>query len=424
MKTQLLSPATPVRLVRALSRLPARRTDLPVALALTLVGSALHAQVAGTLDPTFDPNVAGSYVSGIAVQPDGKMVLAGNFSGVGGQSGKGIARILSTGTVESTATFNPGTGVSFWATAAAVQVDGKIVIGGPFNMVNGQARNRIARLLANGTVESTATFNPGTGADGPILNDLVNSIALQADGKIVIAGQFISVNGQSRKGIARLLTNGTVEGTATFNPGTGAGSGIAGTDATVRCVALQADGKILIGGDFTTVNGQSRKGIARLLANGTLESTTTFNPGAGVGSGAGVSAAVHSIAVQADGKIVIAGNFATVNGQPRLGIARLLTNGTVESSDTFHPGVDLQGFRSLVLQADGKIILAGGTAPGGGGVIRMHVDGTVESTATFNPNLGAQDFLTFGAALQADGKILLGGAFTQAGGQPLSLIHI
>ena len=134
----------------------------------------------------------------------------------------------------------------------AVQADGKIVLGGDFTMVNGTPRNRIARLNADGSLESTATFNPGTGVNG-----IVSSVAVQADGKVVLGGVFTTVNGTARSRIARLNPNGSLESTVTFNQGTGANN-------TVFSVAMQADGKIVLGGSFSTVNGTARNRIARL----------------------------------------------------------------------------------------------------------------------------------------------------------------
>jgi len=362
----------------------------------------LPSPVAGGLDLAFAPTVVPGSVRSIAVQPDGKIVVVGP---------QGIKRLLSNGAVESTATFNPGTGAP-WITATAVQADGKIVIAGVFRSVNGQTRNHIARLNSNGTLEGAATFNPGTGVSGQTVdNHAVNSVAVQADGKILLVGQFTRVNGQSRKGIARLLTNGTVESTATFNPGTG----VAGADANVYCVVVQTDGKILIGGDFTSVNGQPRKGIARLLANGTLEGTGTFNPGTGV------EGIVLSMAVQADEKILIKGLFTAVDAQPRAGLARLLPNGTLESAATFNPGIGSQAFNtpSMAVQADGKILIVGsGSLTLDAGVTRLLADGTVESTLTFNPNFGPDGYLVSVVAVQADGKILIAGQFSSIDGQP------
>jgi uncharacterized delta-60 repeat protein len=162
----------------------------------------------------------------------------------------GIARLNADGSLDSS--FNPGTGVWYGAVySVALQPDGKVLIGGNFTSVNGTNRNRVARLNANGSLDSS--FNPGTGVSGQVL-----SIALQSDGKVLIGGLFTSVNGTNRNNIARLNANGSLDGS--FNPGTGA-------NGPVGSIALQPDGKVFIGGDFTTVNGVVRPRVARLYGD-------------------------------------------------------------------------------------------------------------------------------------------------------------
>ena len=150
-------------------------------------------------------------------------------------------------------------------------------------------------------MESTDTFNSGIGATGRSHHPLnyVNCSAVQADGKILIGGDFDSVAGQPRHGIARLNEDGSVESTATFNVGAGTNGGSDGP--SVRRIALQPDGKILIAGDFSIVDGQPRGNIARLNSDGTVESESTFNVGTGVESNG-----LFSMAVQPDGRILVA----------------------------------------------------------------------------------------------------------------------
>ncbi|MCX6876480.1 MAG: choice-of-anchor D domain-containing protein [Verrucomicrobia bacterium] len=364
--------------------------------------------VPGTVDPTFDPNVPGTYVLTSTVQPDGKILLGGIFGSVNGLPRNGIARLDADGTVESTATFNPGSGASgevynVQVMSIAVQPDGRILLGGTFTGFDGQPRGRIARLHANGTLESAASFNPGSGANGDVY-----CVALQPDGKILLGGDFTSINGQPRNHIARLNADGSLEGTATFNPGTGA-------DNSVFNFAVQPDGKIVVAGIFGTVNGQPRSGIARLNADGSLETTATFNPGTG-------ASGVYCMALQADGKILLGGGFSSVNGQTRNGIARLNADGSVESTDSFYAGPGLGAdapVYSLAVQADGKILLVGNFTSVHGltrnYIARLNADGTLENSATFNVGTGTNG-QTRSLALQADGQILVGGLFTAVNG--------
>jgi uncharacterized delta-60 repeat protein len=132
--------------------------------------------------------------------------------------------------------------------ALAVQPDGKVLLVGDFIGVQGGSRNGVARLDADGTLDRT--FDPGSGANGPVM-----SIAVQPDGRIVIGGSFSSFNSTPRNNIARLNADGSLDGS--FGAGTG-------PDGVVRSIALQPDGGVIIGGGFTTVDGVVRPHVARL----------------------------------------------------------------------------------------------------------------------------------------------------------------
>src|SRR5205814_1510611 len=107
----------------------------------------------------------------------------------------GIARINSDGSLDSS--FDPGSGANNEVDGIAVQDDGKILIGGLFTTYNGTARNRIARINSDGSLDPS--FDPGSGANNPVF-----SLALQPDSKVLVVGQFTSFNGTSVKRIARL----------------------------------------------------------------------------------------------------------------------------------------------------------------------------------------------------------------------------
>jgi uncharacterized delta-60 repeat protein len=332
----------------------------------------------GSLDATFDPN-ANNTVRCMAVQSDGKILVGGRFTTIGGQTRNRIALLNSDGTVETT--FNPNADGQVFS--IAVQDDGRILVGGSFTSIGGQTRNRIARLNADGTVD--ATFNPGT-------NNWVYSIAVQPDGKILVGGQFTSIGGQTRNSIARLNPNGTVD--TSFNPN---------ANANVLCWEIQADGRILVAGVFTEIGGQTRNHIARLNSDGTLD--TTFNPNA--------SSFVYCISVQADGKILVGGDFTWIGSQVRNSIARLNPDGTLDT--TFNPNTN-SDVLSIAVQSDGKALVGGSFTTIGGQtrnrIARLNADGTLD--ATFNP--GANDSV-YAIAVQPDSKILVGGSFTTLGGQ-------
>jgi uncharacterized delta-60 repeat protein len=345
---------------------------------------AAFGNVAGDLDTGFNPN-AEWIVFSLAVQADGKVLIGGYFTAVGGVARNFIARLNADGSVDTG--FNPNLDGSVYS--LAVQADGKVLIGGEFTTISGVARNGIARLNADGSLDSG--FNPNA-------NGSVNGLAVQADGKVLIGGYFTTVGGVARNGIARLNANGSLD--TGFNP-----NAVDGIDGLYELytVAVQADGKVLIGGYFSTVGGVARNNVARLNANGSLD--TGFNPNA--------DGSVNGLAVQSDGKVLIGGDFTTVGGVARNRIARLNADGSVDTG--FNPTAnDWDVVQSLAVQADGKVLIGGFFTLGGvegNNVARLNANGSLDTG--FNPNA---DNEVYGLAVQADGKVLIGGQFTTLGG--------
>jgi len=289
----------------------------------------------GSLDTTFNPGTTGanSSVQSIALQSDGKILIGGQFTTYNSTAINRIARLNADGSLDTS--FNVGTGANKDVSSIAIQSDGKILIVGDFTSYNGTSIYKIARLNTDGSLD--ATFNPGSGSDSKIFE-----IALQSDGKILIGGDFIFYNGTAKNRIARLNADGSLD--PSFNVGIGANS-------VVISIALQSDGKILIGGVFHDYNGTAVNRIARLNADGSLD--MTFNPGT-----AGANSSVQSIAIQSDGKILIGGQFTTYNYAPINRIARLNADGSLDFSFNVGTGANNYVYR-IAIQSDGKILIVG-----------------------------------------------------------------
>lgn len=356
----------------------------------------------GSLDTSFDPGAGvDQSVFAVAVQPaDGKVIIAGDFTTVASVSLNGIARLNSNGDLDSS--FDPGSGADDLVNGVALQGN-NVIIAGYFTAVNGTNQGYVARLNSTGGLDTS--FDSGSGADSPVL-----SLAVQSDGKVLLGGEFTSINGTNRNNIARLNSGGSLD--TGFDPSTGV-SGAA--LSSVRAIAVQGDDKVIIGGSFTSVDGAAHTNIARLNSNGTLDGG--FNPSVGV-AGAGVLAGVYILTVQSGGKIVVGGDFTAINGNPRTNLARLNTNGTLDLSFNPTNGPDF-AVNSVLSQANGKIVIGGfftsvnGTARKY--VARLNSDGSLDSS--FNPGLGPDDAV-YAAALQADGKVLIGGLFTSFDATP------
>ena len=334
----------------------------------------------------FNPDVNDTVYS-IAQQTDHKLLIGGLFTSVHGVTLNGIARLHSDGRIDST--FDTGTGANGIVYAIAIQDDGKILIGGNFSSVNGFTRNNIARLHADGSVDQT--FDTGTGA-----NDIVLALALQADGKVLIGGFFTEVRGNTRNRIARLNADSSVD--QTFTTGSGAND-------SVYALAIQDDGKVLIGGFFTVVRGNTRNRIARLNADSSVDQT--FD------TGSGANGSVRALALQADGKVLIGGTFTEVRGTTRNYIARLNADSTVDP--IFDPGAGANSWvRALALQADGKVLIGGDFSVVRGyslnRIARLNTDSSVDQT--FDIGSGANNLTVEVLAIQNDNKVLLGGHFS------------
>ncbi|MBE0543181.1 MAG: immunoglobulin domain-containing protein [Verrucomicrobia bacterium] len=338
-------------------------------------GSVTSAVAVLTVTPrlldTFNP-AANSIVNSMAIQADGKILLGGAFTTIGGQPRNRIARFNADGSLDNA--FNPGADNFVWS--LAFQSDGKILVGGWFTMLGGQPRNHLGRLNADGSLD--VTFNAGA-------NTNVNSLALQPDGKILVGGIFTTLGGQPRNYLGRLNADGSLD--TSFNPG---------ANATVNSLTLQPDGKILVGGNFTTLGDQPRNYLGRLVADGSLD--TAFNPE--------VNSGINCLAIQADGKILVAGLFSALGGQTPNYLGRINADGSLDIS--FNPGAG-KPF-SVAVQADGKILVGGFT---GNYLTRFSADGSLDPT--FNPGASS---IVFSLAMQADAKILVGGNFTTLDGQP------
>jgi uncharacterized delta-60 repeat protein/uncharacterized repeat protein (TIGR01451 family) len=376
----------------------------PNPVTLTIVDNESVNTPAGELDTAFreDTQTDGP-IYGLALQPDGNLLIAGEFSEVDNVTRTRLARVKTDGQLDPS--FDPGFGANGAIRALVLQPDSKMLIGGFFTQYNGTNRGGVARVNTDGGVDSF--FVTGSGA-----NNAVYALALDATGKILVGGSFSSFNGTvpPRPAIVRLNTNGAVD--LSFSTG-------AGPDNTVYAIAVQPDGKILIGGEFTAVDGQSRQRLARLNRNGTVDQT--FDPGL-------INGAVRAIVVQPDGKIVIGGSF-TVAGSVSLNyLSRFNRDGTLDAGFLPPPTTGADGaVLALALQVDGKLLVAGDFRTFNGvtrnRLTRLNPDGTSDPTINFGN--GANSFVA-ALTIQPDRKIFLAGGFTTYDDRPrqhLARIH-
>ena len=241
---------------------------------------------------SFDGANPNGRVTAMAVQPDGKVLLGGAFTNIGGQTRNHIARLDPISGLADA--FDPNADGA--VNAIVWQSDGKIIVGGSFNHIGGTNRSYLARLDANTGVADT--FAPAV--DGPI-----DSITVQPDGSIMVTGQFSHINGQPCNGVAQL--DGVTGMPTGFN---------AQNNGAISSIVMQSDGKLMVSGAFTSIGGQAHNYLAR------IDGAT----GMADGFDANADNVVDSVCLPSDGKILAGGEFGNIGGQSRNIFGRLVND--------------------------------------------------------------------------------------------------
>ena len=350
----------------------------------------------GDGDVTFNQQGIGGEVLAIGLQSDSRMVVGGNFATVVGLPRNHFARMNSDGTLDTTF-LNGLSGADGAVASVVVQSNGRILLGGSFQNVDGVVRHHIARVGVDGSLDTT--FSPGSGAD-----NLVFAMAetfISGAREIYVGGAFTTLGTGNSSGIERLNDNGTVD--TTF-----ISSGVNGTVYALAAYPTNSifAGKVLIGGSFTTVNGINQTNIARLNIDGSLD--TNFN--------ANADGIVRAIAIQNDGGILVGGDFANVNGAAAVRLVRLNSNGSTDNSFVSNaaPGPN-DSVDTIALQADNRIVV-GGQFTLANSVTRRHITRLLSSGAvdpTINFGDGANGVIDTIIIQPADQMIVIGGGFTQ-----------
>lgn len=337
----------------------------------------------GTVDPTFgDATGINGRVNAVAIQPDQRVLVGGQFAGSYGDLSLVVARLMENGDpdpsfsmsvlvpdmvvytiipradgrtvvggyfgngdllkmLDANGVVDPDFDVAFQGGtslfAATDQPDGKLLIAGSFTTINTVSRRGLARLNADWTLDTS--FDPGTGING---FNSIRDLALQPDGRIVIVGNFTDYDGNAADGIARINADGSFD--PSFLPGV-VGSG------SLQRVAVQADGTLLVcASASTTYNGVSVGYLFRLNSDGTLDD--------GWQDGTGPDGVVQDLAVEASGHVVIVGDFTAVNNTPRVRIARLQPDGQLDLA--FQPGAGSNAIlQAVTLAPSGNLLIAG-----------------------------------------------------------------
>jgi uncharacterized delta-60 repeat protein len=356
----------------------------------------------GELDAQFnsDFQMSGG-VNSIAFQSDGKILVGGsNFGGLTNNiygSQRSLIRLNADGSHDSS--FHSGTGCNGVVNSVLPMPDGGYVLSGYFTSYSGSFVNNVVRVGPTGVKDDQ--FVSGTWTNG-----LVSSSAWTAQGKLLVGGLFNNQSAAHRTGVVQMLSNGSLDPVFSATVDT--------QDEPVSDIKVLADGKILIVGEFDTVNGIPMSHIARLNGDGTLDGSFS--------TGIGVNGDIHACAIQTDGKIILCGAFYTNNGITAGRVVRIYPDGSADNTFNTLFGANSE-INSVAIQPDGKVILAGDFTMYGGiiynRIVRLNTDATIDQT--FDPGTGANNNINK-VIVQPDGKIVLVGGFTMFNGVAKNMI--
>jgi uncharacterized delta-60 repeat protein len=384
-------------------------------------------------------NVAGTGFSGpvfaVVVQPDGKVLVGGGFTSYNGDASAPdrLLRLNADGSLDTSFNYTAGsttTGAGSTVRALLVQPDGRVLVGGDFTAYNGaaDAPDKVLRLLADGSLDTSFNYTAGSTATGA--NSNVRALALQPDGRVLVGGDFQSYNGaaDAPNYVLRLLADGSLDTSFNYT----AGSTATGASASVYALALQPDGRVLAGGAFTAYNGatDAPNYVLRLTATGALD--TDFNYVAG-STTTGANSLVYALALQPDGQVLVGGSFATYNGAADApnNLLRLTATGDLDQTFNYTAGSTTTGtdgtVYALALQPDGRVLAGGdffsynGATDAPDRMLRLTASGALDTS--FNYTAGSTvtgaNSVVYALALQPDGRVLPGGIFTAYNGMPV-----
>ncbi|HZL35496.1 MAG TPA: hypothetical protein VFC78_09315 [Tepidisphaeraceae bacterium] len=377
----------------------------------------------------------GGAAQAIALQSDGRIIAAGSTSSYFYNPNFALARFASNGMLDRTFGVNgrvvTNTGSAFGAIEAiAVQADGKIVAAGFAGATyNTQDHFELARYNANGTLD-TSFGTGGTVSTSLLATSQAHGVAIEPDGKIVVAGFATDAGGHSSFAVARYTASGSLD--SGFGTGGELLTGFANTGGQAFAVALQADGKIVAAGQANGGNGAfvTEIALARYTANGTLDGSFGTG-GTVVDAPSNVSIGnAASLAIQSDGKIVVGAAGVTGPDTPNAFVARFLDNGTLDNSFgvsgvasgavTGGAGNVFPINSSVLVQADGKILAVTQTSAEDGPVTNVSfnvtrftpsglLDASYGAGGTVMADLGSNGS-AYGAVLQPNGDVVTAGA--------------
>ena len=342
----------------------------------------------GTADASFDAGTGPAGPGYVVVntfvgQPDGKVLVGGSFTSFNGQRVSGLVRLNADGSPDAAFNANLGTGFNYDVSTLALQPDGKLLVGGRFDVFNGQPTQAVVRLTADGTRDATFSSDLRTISS-------VDILVLQPDGKLLVCGFLDTANGFAW--VVRLTATGTLDTSFTLPKSLVSYS----SHFPGSYVALQPDGKILLSVDQK--GGTAH--VVRLNTDGTPDNSFTLVDGPPY--------VPYTIALQRDGSLWVANYFTAADGR-EIALSRYSSTGAADAS--FAPKIQTAGtVTAVVRQADGQLVVGGDFTEYGGVAVRrlVRVSATGTLDAAFVAATAPLPAQVTALAVQPNGKLLVG----------------
>lgn len=373
---------------------------------LTLMGlgaPAAAAQTDGTVDRDFATAIGSGFngwVTAIGETPEGKLLVGGDFTSFNGVTTGHLVRLNSDGSLDTAFQSSLGSGVNGGVKSLVIQPDGAVVIGGTFTAVGSVPAPTLARLNADGSLDSGFQAHMGTG----LTSSQSLTLSLQSDGKILLGGNFTSFNGVATGTLVRFMPDGAVD--TEFQATLGALGG------TVYSIAAQPDGKILVAGTPLRYQTVTQQTLLRLNQDGTLD--TAFKAALGALTGQ----VLYVVHVQSDEGILFGGSLTAVQGTPVRDLARITATGTLDTTFVTNLGAPPLGAPYRIVEApDASLFIAGYPATGPG-IMHLSAQGVVDQSFTSRVGTGTGGTRPNDMVMQEDGAIVIGGLFTAFTGIP------
>jgi hypothetical protein len=314
----------------------------------------------------------------IVKTPDGSTYVGGDFTSVSGSVRNHLAKINADGTLNSS--FNPN--LSSAVKALAIDSLGNLFVGGVFTNINNINRLHLAKFNNNGLLDSS--FHPSMISD-------VLALAIDPFGYLYVGGDFTSVNGITHNHLVKINADGTIN--SIFNPN------IEGFYSSVLSLVLDSTGNLYVGGNFTSIDGVNRNRLAKYNVDGLLDNS--INPN--------INGAVYSIKIDSSGNLYLGGLFNNINGVSCNHLAKINADGTFNTS--FNPNINAL-VRALCIDSSDNLYVGGDFTTIGGVnqsfLVKINTDGTLINN--FNPSL---NYPVVSLAIDSIGNLYVGGGIVK-----------